>query len=145
MFGNTNIAMQTRIRQLRRYLFRELDYNSAVVKDNVTVWHETHDRVMSLVKDVCATVMDVLSNPSPEGNVPASFQEMEETMEDMIGKLEEEDGVNGIVSPDSGPKHQIILSCCWRAVKEARYLIRGFLMLRNTLFLFYLFVTFYLI
>ncbi|RUS20928.1 hypothetical protein BC937DRAFT_94012 [Endogone sp. FLAS-F59071] len=106
-----------------QYLFRELDYNSAVVKDNVTEWHETHDRVMSLVNDVCATVMDVLSNPSPEGNVPASFQEMEETMDDMIEKLEDEDGVNGIVSLDSGPKHQIILSCCWRAVKEASALL----------------------
>lgn len=58
--------------------------------------------------------MDVLSNPSPEGNVPSSFKEMEEAIDELVGDDDEENG------DEFGPKHQVILSCCWRAVKEAR-------------------------
>ncbi|RUS30332.1 hypothetical protein BC938DRAFT_479538 [Jimgerdemannia flammicorona] len=114
-----------------QYLFSELDYNSALVKDNLVLWRRTHDQVILLVNRVCATVMDVLSNPSPEGNMPASFQEMEETIEEMIEELEEGD-FDGTAIRESGPKHQVILSCCWRAVKEASSLL-GVILLRAPL------------
>lgn len=75
---------------------------------------------MSLIRAACDAVMDVLSNPSPEGNVPASFREMEEAIDNLVGDADTFDEDDTV-----GPKHQIILSCCWRAVKEARYCIRG--------------------
>lgn len=78
-------------------------------------WKQVHGRALKMVHSVCDAVMDVLSNPSPEGNVPASFREMEEAIDDLID--DDDEGGEG-----TGPKHQVILSCCWRAVKEARYL-----------------------
>lgn len=78
-------------------------------------WKQVHGRALKMVHSVCDAVMDVLSNPSPEGNVPASFREMEEAIDDLIDDDDDEGGEG------TGPKHQVILSCCWRAVKEARY------------------------
>lgn len=69
-----------------------------------------------MIHSVCNAVTEVLSNPSPEGNVPASFREMEETIDNLIEECDDEDDAE----ESSGPKHQVILSCCWRAVKEAR-------------------------
>lgn len=48
--------------------------------------------------------------------MPASFQEIEEALDDIIEENEDEDNESG-----SSPKHQVILSSCWRAIKEARY------------------------
>ena len=115
-----------------RYIFRELDYQSPSVRAKLTEWKKIHNRALASVHSVCATVMDVLSNPSPEGNVPSSFREMEEAIDDLIDECGDEGEDNS-----SGPKHQVILSCCWRAVKEARYfffLNKGISMDRNGLF-----------
>ncbi|KAG0183361.1 hypothetical protein DFQ28_008852 [Apophysomyces sp. BC1034] len=101
-----------------QYVFRELDYSSPRVLAQVAEWRQTHMRALALIHTVCATVMDVLSNPSPEGNVPSSFREMEEAIDDLIG-----DSHDVEETEDFGPKHQVILSCCWRAVKEASSLL----------------------
>lgn len=95
-----------------QYVFQELDYTSVNVKKNFAVWRKTHARAIDLIHITCDTVMPVLSDPSPEGQVPTSFREEEE-------EEEEEDD-----DEDSGPKHQVILSCCWRAVKEASSLLQ---------------------
>ncbi|KAI7853486.1 putative death-receptor fusion protein-domain-containing protein [Circinella umbellata] len=101
-----------------QYIFRELDYQNPSVRAKMTEWKKIHNRALTLVHSVCATVMDVLSNPSPEGNVPSSFREMEEAIDDLIDECGDEGEDNS-----SGPKHQVILSCCWRAVKEASALL----------------------
>ncbi|CAO3590067.1 unnamed protein product [Absidia cylindrospora] len=100
-----------------QYVFRELDYRSAYVTNDQEKWKHIHARALSLIQSVCDSVMDVLTNQSPEGNVPATFKEMEEAIDDLVG--EESDNMDLV----SGPKHQIILSCCWRAVKEASSLL----------------------
>ncbi|ORZ21579.1 putative death-receptor fusion protein-domain-containing protein [Absidia repens] len=100
-----------------QYVFRELDYRSAYVTSDQDKWKHIHARALSLIQAVCDSVMDVLTNQSPEGNVPATFKEMEEAIDDLVG--EESDNMDLV----SGPKHQIILSCCWRAVKEASSLL----------------------
>ncbi|KAI7864734.1 putative death-receptor fusion protein-domain-containing protein [Spinellus fusiger] len=99
-----------------QYVFRELNYNNASVLAYVNEWREVHTRALSLIHKVCGTVTEVLSNPSPEGNVPASFREIEEHIDDMMDDTEE--SADGL-----GPKGQVILSCCWRAVKEASSLL----------------------
>jgi len=108
-----------------QYIFKELDYSSLGMKDNLKEWRNTHNHVINLIDEVCQIVLGVLSNPSPEGNVPASFQEMEESIDELVLNSNED-----LESEEGGPKHQVILSCCWRVVKEARFVIRiifGFL------------------
>ncbi|GBC02144.1 hypothetical protein RclHR1_04480008 [Rhizophagus clarus] len=101
-----------------QYIFKELDYNSLEIKDNLEEWRDTHSHAMVLINEVCQIVLEVLSNPSPEGNVPVSFQEMEEMIDELVLNLSED-----LDSEEEGPKHQVILSCCWRAVKEASSLL----------------------
>lgn len=74
---------------------------------------------MSLACEISDVVLGVLSNPSPEGNMPASFQEIEETIDDIL-----DDNQDGENDTTGSPKHQVILSSCWRAIKEARYYIK---------------------
>ncbi|CAG8583610.1 17683_t:CDS:10 [Cetraspora pellucida] len=98
-----------------QYIFQKLDYNSTIIKSNVMEWHIVHDKVISLINQICQIVLEVLSDPSPEGNVPASFQEL---VEEFVYSSNDMD-----MESDEGPKHQVILSCCWRAVKEASALL----------------------
>ncbi|CAO3651150.1 unnamed protein product [Cunninghamella echinulata] len=100
-----------------QYVFREINYSDKQITDDYSGWKEVHSRALTLIKSVCDSVMDVLSNPSPEGNVPSSFKEMEEAIDELVGDDDEENG------DEFGPKHQVILSCCWRAVKEASSLM----------------------
>lgn len=100
-----------------QYVFQELDYISVNVKNNFAAWRKTHARAIQLIHVTCDTVMPVLSDQAPEGNVPTDYREdVEEDDEDE--ELEED------VDNLSGPKHQVILSCCWRAVKEASSLLQ---------------------
>ncbi|KAI8341979.1 putative death-receptor fusion protein-domain-containing protein [Chlamydoabsidia padenii] len=100
-----------------QYVFRELDYRNAYMTNDQERWREIHSRTLSLIHSACLCVMDVLSNQSPEGNVPSTFKEMEEAIDDLVGQDSEN------TDPVFGPKHQVILSCCWRAVKEASSLL----------------------
>ncbi|KAI9479552.1 putative death-receptor fusion protein-domain-containing protein [Zychaea mexicana] len=102
-----------------QYIFRELDYHHPSVRAKLKEWKKTHNRALAMVHSVCTAVMDVLSNPSPEGNVPSSYREMEEAIDDLIDDGDDD----GAEDSSSGPKHQVILSCCWRAVKEASALL----------------------
>ncbi|KAI8097284.1 putative death-receptor fusion protein-domain-containing protein [Halteromyces radiatus] len=100
-----------------QYVFREVDYQDSRIMADQAKWKDIHARTLALIQSVCDSVMDVLSNPSPEGNVPACFKEMDETITDIVGQDTEN------LDAEFGPKHQVILSCCWRAVKEASSLL----------------------
>lgn len=82
-----------------------------MTRSSMNLWKEIHSRAISLVHTVCHTVMGVLSNQSPEGNMPATFQEMDESITNLIGDDEVE---------SHSTSSQEILSFCWRAVREAR-------------------------
>ncbi|ORX55175.1 hypothetical protein DM01DRAFT_1407189 [Hesseltinella vesiculosa] len=100
-----------------QYVLREIDYKDPRVAKDLPKWKDLLARTLRLIHAVCDSVMDVLSNPSPEGNVPASFKEMEEAIDQLVGDDLDDGGQS------AGPKHQVILSCCWRAVKEASSLL----------------------
>ncbi|KAG0305784.1 hypothetical protein BGZ98_003575 [Dissophora globulifera] len=101
-----------------RYLFSSIDYASPLVTNHRPLWQAVHTDMMDLVESVCGIVMGVLSNPSPEGNIPATFTEIEESIDAVIissgGDEFEQSG---------GPNHQVILSYCWRAIKESSALM----------------------
>ncbi|KAJ2742704.1 hypothetical protein GGI20_004288 [Coemansia sp. BCRC 34301] len=60
---------------------------------------------------VCSVVLGVLTNASPEGNIPASFRETDDRITQLCSEEDE--------TVDS----QVILSYCWRAIKEVSGLL----------------------
>ncbi|KAI8985419.1 putative death-receptor fusion protein-domain-containing protein [Pilobolus umbonatus] len=96
-----------------QYVYQEINYQDPAVQANFKAWRRTITRTIQLIETICDTVMVVLSDPSPEGNVPAN--QLDEDDHDLL--LDDEDET-------AGPKHQVILSCCWRAVKEASSLLQ---------------------
>ncbi|KAF9207160.1 hypothetical protein BGZ49_001078 [Haplosporangium sp. Z 27] len=101
-----------------RYLFSSIDYASPLVTNHRPLWQAVHSDIMDLVETVCGIVMGVLSNASPEGNVPATFTEMEESIDAVISSSGGDD-----LEESGGPNHQVILSYCWRAIKESSSLM----------------------
>ncbi|KAF9192082.1 hypothetical protein BGZ51_006274 [Haplosporangium sp. Z 767] len=101
-----------------RYIFSSIDYASPLVTNNRPLWQAVHADMMDLVESVCAVVMSVLSSPSPEGNIPATFTEMEESIDAVISSSGGDE-----FEQSGGPNHQVILSYCWRAVKESSSLM----------------------
>ncbi|KAG0349005.1 hypothetical protein BG004_002863 [Podila humilis] len=101
-----------------RYLFSSIDYASPLVTNHRGLWQNVHSDMMELVEKVCSIVMGVLSNPSPEGNIPATFTEMEESIDAVISSSGGDE-----FEQSGGPNHQVILSYCWRAIKESSALM----------------------
>jgi hypothetical protein len=101
-----------------RYIFSSIDYASPLVTNNRSLWQTVHADMLDLVESVCGTVMSVLSNPSPEGNIPATFTEMDESIDAIISSSGTDE-----FEQSCGPNHQVILSYCWRAVKESSSLM----------------------
>ncbi|KAG0379534.1 hypothetical protein BGX24_012779 [Mortierella sp. AD032] len=101
-----------------RYLFSSIDYASPLVTNHRPLWQAVHSDMMDLVESVCGVVMGVLSNPSPEGNIPATFTEMEESIDAVISSSGGDE-----FEQSGGPNHQVILSYCWRAIKESSSLM----------------------
>ncbi|RCH87920.1 hypothetical protein CU098_000597, partial [Rhizopus stolonifer] len=91
-----------------------LQYVLGELKDaHEEAWQKTFERAMRLIQLTCDTALPVLSDASPEGNVPSRFDDDDQDEED---DMDQDDM--------TGPKHQVILSCCWRAVKEASSLLQ---------------------
>ena len=96
-------------------------------KDIVEKFEET-DRLVwtALINDIidqsfeaCNLTTDVCSNSSPEGNLPASFEEMQLKVDQiMAAKLED-----SVVQHDT--YSQLILNSCFRSVKEASSLLES--------------------
>ncbi|KAF9923057.1 hypothetical protein FBU30_006846 [Linnemannia zychae] len=101
-----------------RYLFSSIDYASPLVTNHRPLWQKVHADMMDLVENVCGVVMGVLSNPSPEGNIPATFTEMEESIDAIISSSGGDE-----LEESGGPSHQVVLSYCWRAIKESSSLM----------------------
>ncbi|KAJ1921540.1 hypothetical protein H4219_000577 [Mycoemilia scoparia] len=116
-------------------IIEEIDFTSKAIQNCTEEWKSLLDRMLSVTEEASNLVMEVLTNPSPEGNVPSSFREMETKIDEILkGKDEfgdnsedpELDDINDIgddvdisgLEGAIGPKHQIILSYCWRVVKE---------------------------
>lgn len=95
-----------------RYVFEEIDRSTNLVLADVAAWRSLYTRAFTDIHAVRDIVGEVLCDQAPEGNMPSSVREADE-----MGENEDLD------SGEFGPAYQIILSCCWRAVKEASALL----------------------
>ncbi|KAJ1983013.1 hypothetical protein H4R34_001523 [Dimargaris verticillata] len=116
-----------------RCLLEEIAFDQPTLASSTTLphwmlaieaWRPLIARILTSVQRVSGIVMDVLSNPSPEGNIPASFQELGETIDALATEsFNGQDESLGGVESSASPKHQVTLSYCWRAIKEASALL----------------------
>ncbi|KAJ1961595.1 hypothetical protein GGI12_003162 [Dipsacomyces acuminosporus] len=136
-----------------RYVAEEIDYESAAVQEHAPEWRAWLAKLASAAMDVSSIVLSVLTSASPEGNIPSSFREMEDKIDAIIqsasetvgdgengaglgGEEEEEEeegeeedeeeyaaGTQSGLEGPVGPRQQVILSYCWRAIKEVSGLL----------------------
>ncbi|KAJ1733379.1 hypothetical protein LPJ72_002900 [Coemansia sp. Benny D160-2] len=115
-----------------QYVVGEIDYSSSDVQSDAKKWHEWLDELGKTATKVTNVVLGVLTNASPEGNVPSSYSEVEDRIDSIIhtGEAENDDasvsddiGDQDNIDSVAGPKQQVILSYCWRAVKEVSGLL----------------------
>ncbi|KAJ2563687.1 hypothetical protein GGH12_002455 [Coemansia sp. RSA 1822] len=112
-----------------QYVVAEIDFASSEVQAYAELWRAWLAALAQESIDVTRVVLSVLTSASPEGNIPASYREMEDTIDGIIraaGAIEISDAASDVSSDDeggagnepAGPRQQVILSYCWRAVKE---------------------------
>ncbi|KAJ2720795.1 hypothetical protein GGI07_004399 [Coemansia sp. Benny D115] len=117
-----------------QYVADEIDYRSPAVQKNAEQWKQWLVDMSETSISVCNVVLAVLTNASPEGNIPSSFREMEDKIDAIIksasvdvagsqedGSMDDDDDdelLSGDVELDGpvGPRQQVILSYCWRAI-----------------------------
>ncbi|KAJ1657479.1 hypothetical protein IWQ61_003137 [Dispira simplex] len=108
-----------------RMLLEECDFAKHAQRDpddwfkEVPAWRKVIRKLLTVIDRVARVVMEILSNASPEGNLPASFDEVGKTLDELVGAVTQKDPT----LVEIGPKHQVILSYCWRAIKEASALL----------------------
>ncbi|PVU92485.1 hypothetical protein BB561_003801 [Smittium simulii] len=100
------------------------------------IWKTMVNDLIITLDEMSSEIINVLSNPSPEGNIPASFKDTDTEKSDIIENNvivddfstefdDDFDSSESILQLDNvanvsklAPKHQIILSFCWRSIKE---------------------------
>ncbi|KAJ2159132.1 hypothetical protein GGF46_003255 [Coemansia sp. RSA 552] len=129
-----------------QYVATELNYTGGHTED----WRRWLAVLAHEAMAVSKVVLGVLTSASPEGNVPASVREMEAAIDGIIrsvdtvaidhdepvatatsdidagGSGDDDDGDDDdddLLEGSAGPRHQVILSYCWRAVKEVSALL----------------------
>ncbi|KAJ2235931.1 hypothetical protein IWW45_002186, partial [Coemansia sp. RSA 485] len=119
-----------------QYVASEVDYASAAVQQNIELWRLWLEQLSQTAVDVCNVVLNVLTSASPEGNIPSSYREMEDKIDAIIksSAVGDNDGAQGHVQEELlsgdveldgpvGPRQQVILSYCWRAIKQVSGLL----------------------
>ncbi|KAJ1675671.1 hypothetical protein EV182_000813, partial [Spiromyces aspiralis] len=134
-------------------LVDSVNFTSREVQSHASEWRALIRDIIDVTSEAADMVMSVLTNPSPEGNVPASFREMETKIDLLINKglesgaaedssddeesgalaaaaeyledMDEADDFGAVTGLEGavGPRHQVILSYCWRTIKEYSALV----------------------
>ncbi|ORX69155.1 hypothetical protein DL89DRAFT_268164 [Linderina pennispora] len=112
------------------YVAEEVDFESRAVQQNAHLWKQWLADLSGSAIEISNIVLGVLTSASPEGNIPSSFREMETKIDEIIKSS------TAIVDADAqvrywwdddevlvGPRQQVILSYCWRAIKEVAGLL----------------------
>ncbi|KAJ1553955.1 hypothetical protein HK096_005648, partial [Nowakowskiella sp. JEL0078] len=94
----------TKSYQLYSYIFSDLDNKSTKLVDEQEEWRFMVDKLISISEKACENGIEILSDDSPEGNVPEHFDSDFEAFD---------------VLSEKGPKQQILLNQSFRTVKAA--------------------------
>ncbi len=82
-----------------RYMLESIQYKADSNIQVDKMWRKFHSRIISAAQRLWQVVQEVLCNDSPEGNLPLGSDEQ-------------------TTSSLRGPETQVILSYCWRALRE---------------------------
>ncbi|KAI9095079.1 putative death-receptor fusion protein-domain-containing protein [Phlyctochytrium arcticum] len=125
----TALPMHGVFRVLQTVLY-EVDFGNPAIKECFQEWQLIISEMMGLIRAASDIVLAVCSDESPEGNLPATFADMQQNMEDLVAKA----GPNATsdVSTDRGYNAQLILYSCFHTIKESTALLQ-ILMCRTTL------------
>ncbi|KAI9004599.1 putative death-receptor fusion protein-domain-containing protein [Gaertneriomyces semiglobifer] len=92
----------------------EISFSSPLVQGNCSSWQGLVLDIFSLIQRASQTVLAVCTDESPEGNLPASFADMQTNMEEMVLSADGDDA-----SADLGSEAQLILYNCFHTIKES--------------------------
>ncbi|KAJ3029238.1 hypothetical protein HDV00_009693 [Rhizophlyctis rosea] len=98
----------------------EVKFDSLSVSEDVETWRDLVDLSFDLVKAACDSVLGVCADASPEGNLPASFADMQNNMESLIADA----GDDVVVPGEKSNEAQLILYQCFHTIKEATGVLR---------------------
>jgi hypothetical protein len=92
-------------------LILDINYESPTVKAQKDHWRMLHSDVLLIINEILGVIMTPLCDTSPEGNIPEEYRDCS-TVDLEVGEMD-----------NSSPSNQLILSCCWRTLREARFVI----------------------
>ncbi|CCG80987.1 Putative uncharacterized protein [Taphrina deformans PYCC 5710] len=87
-----------------RYMIESLEYQSEHGQQKIDHWSKLYSRIIKSCKHIWETIKEVLTDDSPEGKLPASVDLLQN---DFL----------------RGQDAQVILSFCWRALRETSNLL----------------------
>lgn len=88
-----------------RYMIEAVNYDRLGANDSSVGWAALHSHILQTSDLIWNVVQEVLCDDSPEGSLPVSVREQQS-------------------SSLRGPETQVVLSFCWRALREISNLLR---------------------
>ncbi|KAJ2805242.1 hypothetical protein H4R20_002170 [Coemansia guatemalensis] len=110
-----------------QYVVAEIDFRSKDVQAHSEAWAKWLAALLQEADVISRAVLGMLAGASPEGSLPMT---LDETSPDAVLEVADDDcaddsdllggaaGIGGV-----GPRQQVILSYCWRAMKEVAGLL----------------------
>ncbi|KAI8821746.1 putative death-receptor fusion protein-domain-containing protein [Fimicolochytrium jonesii] len=98
-------------------ILSEIPWASPTVHSHTIEWKSLVAEIWELVSTACEAVLAICADESPEGNLPASFADMQKNMEDVIAEAEaddEEEEEGDTKKSDA----QLMLYACFHTIKE---------------------------
>ncbi|TPX60789.1 hypothetical protein PhCBS80983_g01505 [Powellomyces hirtus] len=122
----TGYPMHGLFRTLHNVLL-EVDFASVTVQKNAQVWKDLVEEILQLIGEACETVLAVCADESPEGNLPASFADMQQNMEDVIAQADIGDNDEEDEDVSRGSEAQLMLYSCFHTIKETSAVLQAIL------------------
>ncbi|KAJ3175474.1 hypothetical protein HDU87_006137 [Geranomyces variabilis] len=107
-----------------QYALLQVDMASETVQGNAAVWNALIEDILQLIGDACETVLSVCADESPEGNLPASFADMQRNMEEVIAQA---DAGEDEEETSRGSEAQLMLYACFHTIKETSAVLQALL------------------